>query len=195
MSKETLIPAGAVLVRDFVNTYEPQVDREDLSTPDRLRDWLAGRKLVSIDAQFQPSDLSAAITVREGLRAVLLGHAGHSGDPRAVSALNETLAEVPVRITFADGSYRLVGASSTPLGEALGQLADAIRQCAEDGAWPRLKVCARDTCRWAFYDASRNQVRRWCSMAGCGNHIKMQRAYAARKNRRRPEPLATEREQ
>ena len=183
MSKEMEISAGALLVRDFVNTYEPQVDREDLSTPDRLRDWLAGRKLVSIDAQLQPSDLSAAITVREGLRVVLLGHAGHSGDPRAVSALNETLAEVPVRITFADGSYRLVGASSTPLGEALGQLADAIRQCAEDGAWPRLKVCARDTCRWAFYDASRNQVRRWCSMAGCGNHIKMQRAYAARKNR------------
>jgi predicted RNA-binding Zn ribbon-like protein len=42
-------------------------------------------------------------------------------------------------------------------------------------------VCDRDTCRWAFYDASRNQARRWCSMAGCGNHIKMHRAYAARK--------------
>ncbi|WP_198671650.1 CGNR zinc finger domain-containing protein [Desertihabitans aurantiacus] len=36
-------------------------------------------------------------------------------------------------------------------------------------------MCARDSCRWAFDDASRNQVRRWCSMAGCGNHIKMQR--------------------
>jgi predicted RNA-binding Zn ribbon-like protein len=188
MSKETEVPAGAELVRDFVNTYEPQVDRDDLSTPDRLRDWLAGRKLVSIDAQLHPADLSAAITVREGLRAVLLGHAGHPSDPTAVSALNQTLADVPVRITFADGSYSLVGASSTPLGEALGQLADAIRQCAEDGAWPRLKVCARDTCRWAFYDASRNRVRRWCSMAGCGNHIKMQRAYAARKNRERRSP-------
>jgi predicted RNA-binding Zn ribbon-like protein len=26
-------------------------------------------------------------------------------------------------------------------------------------------------------------VRRWCSMAGCGNHVKMQRAYAVRKAR------------
>ncbi|WP_454085637.1 CGNR zinc finger domain-containing protein [Georgenia sp. Marseille-Q6866] len=59
----------------------------------------------------------------------------------------------------------------------------AIRCSAQDGTWTRLKVCARDTCRWAFYDASRNQARRWCSMAGCGNHVKMKRAYAARKQR------------
>ena len=49
--------------------------------------------------------------------------------------------------------------------------------------WARLKVCRAEDCRWAFYDASRNQVRRWCSMSGCGNHVKMRRAYQARKSR------------
>jgi predicted RNA-binding Zn ribbon-like protein len=29
-----------------------------------------------------------------------------------------------------------------------------------------------------------NQVRRWCSMAECGNYVKMRRTYAARKNRK-----------
>ena len=43
--------------------------------------------------------------------------------------------------------------------------------------WARLKVCARDSCRWAFYDASRNRSGRWCSMAGCGNIVKMRRAH------------------
>ncbi|MFI2651942.1 CGNR zinc finger domain-containing protein [Micromonospora fulviviridis] len=49
-------------------------------------------------------------------------------------------------------------------------------------------MCDRDTCRWAYYDASRNQARRWCSMAGCGNHVKMRRAYAVRRGRRSGTP-------
>jgi predicted RNA-binding Zn ribbon-like protein len=188
MSDEVGVPAAAELIRDFVNTREPQVDRESLSTPDELRRWFSERHLMPANAQLQSSDLAAAIAVREGLRALLLSHAGHSSDNSAVHALNQALAELPMRLTFTDTGYRLVSASETPFGHALGHLADAVRQSSEDGTWPRLKVCARDTCRWAFYDASRNQVRRWCSMAGCGNHIKMQRAYAARKNRKRQPP-------
>jgi hypothetical protein len=46
---------------------------------------------------------------------------------------------------------------------------EAIRRCEQDHTWERLKVCARDTCRCGFYDASRNQTRRWRSMSGCGN--------------------------
>jgi predicted RNA-binding Zn ribbon-like protein len=187
MTKQMDVPPTAALVRDFVNTYEPQVAGEELSSPDKLRAWFIERRLTSSDVHLDGSDLATAITVREGLRAVLLGHAGHTTDTTAVSALNDALAELPVRVSFSTAGYRLVDASSTPIGQALGQLADAIRQCSEDGAWPRLKVCARDTCRWAFYDSSRNQVRRWCSMAGCGNQIKMQRAYAARRNRGRPQ--------
>jgi len=194
MSDEAGVPPAVQLVRDFVNTHEPQVNEESLSTPDGLRDWLAERRLVPAEAQLHPSDLTAAITVREGLRGLLLGHAGHPTDTAAVDALNHMLAEQPVRMTFADQGYRLVSASTTPFGQALGQLLDAIRQCSEDGTWLRLKVCARDTCRWAFYDASRNQVRRWCSMAGCGNHVKMQRAYAVRKSRERTPTLGDDRQ-
>ncbi len=57
---------------------------------------------------------------------------------------------------------------------------DAIRASTAAGEWERLKVCARDTCRWAFYDASRNHARRWCSMAGCGNYVKMRRRAGER---------------
>jgi len=182
---EARVPDAARLVRDFINTHELQIEREDLARPADLQSWLSERDLVSDDVRLQPADLATAVTIREGLRAILLENAGHGGEAAATSALNQVLAELPLRMTFDHGGYRLVSASSTPIGLAVGQLADAIRQCAEDGSWPRLKVCARDSCRWAFYDTSRNQVRRWCSMAACGNHIKMQRAYAARKNRER----------
>ncbi|MBW3563024.1 MAG: CGNR zinc finger domain-containing protein, partial [Actinobacteria bacterium] len=37
----------------------------------------------------------------------------------------------------------------------------------------RLKVCRSDTCRWAFYDSSRNRSGKWCDMAVCGNRTKV----------------------
>ncbi|HYI53869.1 MAG TPA: CGNR zinc finger domain-containing protein [Microlunatus sp.] len=183
MSDGEEIPPGVRLVRDFVNTYEPQVDEESLQTSDALRDWLIDRRLVPAASAVTDADLAATLVVREGLRNVLLSHAGHAPDPEVMDAFRAVLADLPVRLDFSPFDYRLVSTRTDPVGQALGQLLDAVRQTSLDGTWPRLKVCARDTCRWAFYDASRNQVRRWCSMAGCGNYIKMRRAAATRKAR------------
>ncbi|MET8232158.1 CGNR zinc finger domain-containing protein [Micromonospora sp. NPDC005298] len=183
MDDDAVVPVAARLIRDFVNTYEPQIDDETLTSPDGLRDWFAERRLLPADVPLGPADLDAAVTVREGLRAVLLGHAGHRADPGAIDRLNHTLAAMPVAPRFTADGHRLVATGHTPLDQAVAGLVDAIRECGTDGSWRRLKVCARDTCRWAYYDASRNQARRWCSMAGCGNHIKMRRAYAVRTGR------------
>ena len=183
MTDEQQVPTHIRLVRDFVNTYERQVDQESLTTSDALRDWFVEHRLVAADVLVTDSDLATTFALREGFRNVLLGHAGHDPDPQAMKAFHAALAELPVRLDFDADGYRLVSTRTDPVGQALGQLLDAVRQTSQDGTWSRLKVCARDTCRWAFYDASRNQVRRWCSMAGCGNHVKMQRAYATRKAR------------
>lgn len=45
--------------------------------------------------------------------------------------------------------------------------------------WPRLKACREDTCRWAFYDHSKNRSGHWCSMEVCGARHKA-RQYRAR---------------
>lgn len=183
MSSEIEVPPAARLVRDFVNTAEPQVAGEVLTSPERLAGWFAEQRLVDPGARLGPADLTAAVSIREGLRSVLLGHAGHSADPDALERLTGVLATVPVRPVFSVDGYRLAAAGGTAFDGACAQLVDAIRRCREDGTWGRLKVCARETCRWAYYDASRNQVRRWCSMEGCGNHVKTKRAYAVRKQR------------
>ena len=179
------VPPRIRLIRDFINTYEPQVDEESLSSSSALRDWLVDQTLMPTGSSVTEADLGAALTVREGFRNVLLSHAGHEPDPAAIDAFRALLADLPVRFDFdvGTGGYRLVSARPDPVGQALSQLLDAVRETSQDGTWPRLKVCARDTCRWAFYDASRNQVRRWCSMAGCGNYVKMRRSYASRKAR------------
>jgi predicted RNA-binding Zn ribbon-like protein len=175
VSDETAVPSAVRLVRDFVNTYEPQVDQESLTTVDELARWFAERGLLPADGRLRPADLTIAITIREGLRAVLLGHAGHPVDPEAVRRLDEALATAPVLLSLAGGGPRLVPAGGPALGGALAGLVEAVRQSAEDQVWTRLKACDRETCRWAYYDASRNQSRRWCSMAGCGNYVKMRR--------------------
>jgi predicted RNA-binding Zn ribbon-like protein len=44
-----------------------------------------------------------------------------------------------------------------------------------DDDWERLKLCGSRTCRWAFFDRSRNHSSRWCRMASCGNRQKAKR--------------------
>jgi predicted RNA-binding Zn ribbon-like protein len=174
--------AGVLLVRDFVNTREPQTGSEVLASPQALHSWFAGRGLVRQDVTMDDRDLHAVVAVREGLRELLLTHAGREADPRVLAELDRRLAQFPVRLSFDGGSARLLPSGSRPPDHAVGAIVEAIRAAAEDGSWPRLKVCARETCRWAFYDASRNQARRWCSMAGCGNYVKMRRVAEARRS-------------
>jgi predicted RNA-binding Zn ribbon-like protein len=182
--EDDVLPDAARLLRDFVNTREPQVDSELLTDAGRLGTWLTQHRLLPAGTPVSAADLGTAIRVREGLRGILLGHAGHAVDRASLESLNVTLTEVPVHLAFeADGGYRLRGSAPDSFGSALAGLLDAVREAEMEGSWLRLKVCARDSCRWAFYDGSRNQVRRWCSMAGCGNHVKMQRAYRNRKAR------------
>ncbi|MEV0890226.1 CGNR zinc finger domain-containing protein [Promicromonospora sp. NPDC050262] len=179
---DTWAPPSPGLVRDFVNSYEPQEDAESLDSATALRDWFAARGLVPANARMTADDVAAAHRIREGLRAVLLGHAGHDADDDGAArrALDAELARLPLRVSFdADGGLRLTAAGS-PFEQGIAGVLDAVRRSEAAGEWERLKVCARDTCRWAFYDASRNHARRWCSMAGCGNYIKMRRRSADR---------------
>jgi len=172
---------AATLLRDYVNTREPQVGTDRLDGPAVMAEWFEVRGLSPARTPLSGRHVQQAIDVREGLRALFMIHAGHDPDVHALERLEQVLAEIPVRVKLDSEGYALLPSPSThPLAGPVAGIADAIRQCSEDGTWQRLKVCARDSCRWAFYDASRNQVKRWCSMAGCGNHVKMKRAYARR---------------
>jgi predicted RNA-binding Zn ribbon-like protein len=46
----------------------------------------------------------------------------------------------------------------------------------ESGLLDRVKRCpGNKDCGWVFLDMSKNSIRRWCSMAGCGNRTKARR--------------------
>lgn len=182
--EDEVIPPAPRIVRDFVNTVEYQEDDEGWQTPADLGGWLRSRGLLDGDGTGgapTDADLALALTVREGLRSVLATHAGHDADPAAIRRLDDALAELPVRVSFAtaDG-FGLVPAAESPVRRALARVLEAVRAATEEGSWPRLKVCDRDSCRWAYYDYSKNRSGRWCTMAGCGNAVKMQKAHARR---------------
>jgi predicted RNA-binding Zn ribbon-like protein len=163
------IPPATALLRDFVNTVEWQVDDESWTSPADLAAWLTentGVTTTSITAD----DLTLARRIREGLRAVLLMHAGHDPLATSIADLNAAIGAVPLRMSF-----DALGAVSLESGQPLAVILAAIETARGDGSFERLKACSRDSCRWAYWDGSRNRSGRWCSMAGCGNYLKMRR--------------------
>jgi predicted RNA-binding Zn ribbon-like protein len=107
------------------------------------------------------------------------GPATAPGAAGAASALELAAARLPLRVAELAGRPALVPAAGGVRG-ALAWLTAAMVASAADGSWERLKICADDTCQWAFLDSSKNRSKHWCSMQACGNRSKT-RAYRARR--------------
>jgi predicted RNA-binding Zn ribbon-like protein len=159
----------ALLVRDFVNTFDVQCDIDEFGAPSDLGGWLAERGLLTSGARADEADLGVAVALREGLRAAMLRQDARPG-------LEGLLAALPLRLSL-DGPA-LVPLHGGVRG-ALARVAAAVVASAADGTWARLKVCRATSCRWAFLDTSKNRSRVWCSMRMCGNRTKT-RTYRAR---------------
>lgn len=143
---------------DFLNTYDPGSDTEDLPNDAAARAWFAARGLATKSLR-----AAEARAVRTELRDAAEGRT----PPTAA------LRRVPLCACVEDGEPVLT--SEHPLGPLV---ATAVR-LAFEGRWDRLKLCDAETCRYAFYDGSRNRSGRWCSMASCGNRAKT-RAFRER---------------
>jgi predicted RNA-binding Zn ribbon-like protein len=85
---------------------------------------------------------------------------------------------VPLRLTVA-GHEPVLGGGGAGATGYLGDVLAAVGRTVAAGTWERLKICANDECRWAFYDRSKNRAGRWCTMAVCGNRTKT-RVYRER---------------
>ena len=131
-----------------------------------------------IDVEVVPAEAKAsrqgldAVRVREALRELLLAHNGVDVDAAAASAtLDDVARKANLGVRFHEGRPVL-----EPEGDgaaaALGRLIATVAELAQSDKWPRLKACRDETCRYVFYDQSRNRSRAWCSMEVCGNREK-----------------------
>jgi predicted RNA-binding Zn ribbon-like protein len=173
-------PGELALVQSFINSHydlELRHGADLLATPGALRDWLLARELIDAGARVGQRELARAVTVREGLREL-----ARSGGQREVvepvlEQLNQAAGGAAVEVRFARGGPRFVPHSGGGVAAALGLVLAFAGQAMIDGSFSRLKVCPGEDCGWAFYDHSRNQTGRWCSMSVCGGRAKARTHY------------------
>jgi predicted RNA-binding Zn ribbon-like protein len=177
---------------DLVNTLEhsKDSDTEHLPDPASLVAWLAVNGLLDEDERVdevgriaaRPSEGEKALADARSLRRALR----HAVDARvrATDVMPADIAELnrwlriprTVRLVATSAGLTLVDAGTDrPIKRALGLLADAGARAVTAGDLDRLRTCANEDCRWAFYDTSRSGRRKWCDMASCGNRAKARR--------------------
>lgn len=185
-------PEQLRLVESFANSVDVEGGEDDLDSLDRFARWLAAHGFPAAAAAATTADLDLARALRSALRDEMLAHGGHEpeGDPEPSPAegpaaadprrrLDELAARIPLRAHFGAGPATLV-----PVGQGvpavLGQVLAAVVVAERDGLWHRIKICREDTCRWVYFDRSKNASKTWCSMQVCGNRNKT-RAYRGRR--------------
>lgn len=145
---------------------------------DDLSTWLAER-FDRLGEDADERDLVDALALRAAVnrlaRAEVDAAAAEADDVDTVNLFAAT-PDIPPAI---EGGHRQAGRSRVRTGQALSTIArDAVRLLAGNTEG-RIRECGADDCDLVFYDESRTNNRRWCSMQRCGNRAKV-RAFRAR---------------
>ncbi len=168
------------LCLDFAYTGSMSENRagEKLNTPADLNGWLSQRfeRLQDVTAD---GELRDAIALRRAIGAIART-LNHGATPAAddVDTIN-LFAATPNIPPVLTGGNRQAGRSSVRAGQALATIARDAVGLFTGGGGGRLRECAAGDCALIFFDESRSNNRRWCSMQRCGNRSKV-RAHRAR---------------
>lgn len=156
-----------------------------IGNPAALIHWarLAG---VSLPATTGPEDVARTLTLREALRTGFKAILRREPVPDAViAAVNTTLQGLSLRLTVTrsdSASGLALSQRETVLGNPLDVAAAKDFARFVGGAEPeRMRHCANPSCTMVFHDHGKNNRRRWCSMAACGNRDKVARFRARQK--------------
>ncbi|MEU5994114.1 CGNR zinc finger domain-containing protein [Spirillospora sp. NPDC047418] len=176
-------PMPLRVIEEFVNTRRR--DGDEIATPDQLATWLHARGLMPAGTVVNAEQRDRGERIREGLRALIAeNNAQPVSSPRpdglnpaARAELADLTREFPLMLDVTVSPPRLVARTRAPVDAALASLLAVVAEAVADGTWTRLKACREPSCRWAYYDHSRNRRRTWCSMDICGNRAKARASH------------------
>jgi predicted RNA-binding Zn ribbon-like protein len=150
---------------------------ESLDTASALDAWLADR-FPGLDAASDRGLLDGRALQTALAHLTAATGAGESAAAEDVDVVNLFAATPDIPPSLAGGS-RQAGRSRAHIGQAFSAMArEGIAVFGPEGA-ERVRACAADDCDLIFYDGSRSNNRRWCSMQRCGNRAKV-RAHRSR---------------
>ncbi len=200
---------GNALCLDFVNTVEPRAvarhggqPREYLTDYEELIAWsqhaailtdAEGQALLA-EARKQPAGAQAAVAHAIALREVLyrIFFAIAKGQEPQCADLDTLIRAYGDAIHNAQ--FVAVGAgfdvvwsgTDGKLDRPLWPIARSAIDVLMHGERARVKDCPTHGagCGWLFYDTSKNNSRRWCSMGGCGVPEKERRRAKRRRGER-----------
>ena len=176
---------GGRLAMDFANSGSP---RRPLSWEELLL-FLEASRVISPERsavllelpETEPlaahTLLQRASSFRDALRRIFLTLIRRDAPkPEAIEAINELLrvTEGHDELLFDGEGWRIeFVARENGLEWLLAAVARSAAEIVAEGPDARVRVCANPDCGLLFYDASRTKLRRWCSMAVCGNRHKV----------------------
>lgn len=169
-------PGSLALIQRFINSVELPDGADELASEALAAHWL--REATGRAVPVRTKDWKRLVATREALRDLLEAHTGENVDPAVAVRLQKLLGRSPVRPVLTARGARLA-VDCDGVDGFLGTISTAIVEATLLGTWERFKVCRSDTCRWAYYDHSKNGGGMWCSMRSCGSREKA-RAYRAR---------------
>jgi predicted RNA-binding Zn ribbon-like protein len=178
---------GGVLALDFVNTAGGRATEqaiEHLQAPHHLVDWAAHAGAVppAVAARLHgavgPDLLCEALALRETIyRIGAVISQGGSPDAADLAFLKDRAQHAlgGARLAPSGPGYAFDFAQAPAATALLGPIAWSAIDLLATGEFTRLKQCPGHDCGWLFYDRSKNNSRRWCDMAVCGNRSKAKR--------------------
>jgi len=151
---------------------------ERLHGPTDLATWLEGR-FEACDGTVTERDLTDAKGLREAIASIATRlSTDERPDPRHVDVINLFAATPDIPPRLAGGGLQ-AGRTRVRTGQALSTMAREAVFLFSDEQHERIRECAAEDCALVFYDESRSNNRRWCSMQRCGNRAKV-RSHRAR---------------
>ncbi len=162
-------PGSLELVRRFVNTVELPSGPDELDSLEKARAWCLSHGLAPARDQ---GHLTQLRDFRETLRDLLFANNGEGDGPAAWEQMQPFLAST--RLSLAVNPARGLELRPQDKGPIASLLA-VVYESELLGTWTRLRACRKASCRFAYYDHTKNASRAWCSMATCGNQAKAQR--------------------
>ncbi|WP_332107457.1 CGNR zinc finger domain-containing protein [Variovorax sp. PBL-H6] len=189
---------GGVLALDFLNSIASPVDVpvEWLGSGEDFLNWLSKANLVQPETlehmrrSAGPGELDAvaaqARALRNWFRSFVTSHMGARLRPKAIQELeplnrllarDEVYGQIVPRSAGSDGEtisglefvadrrWRSPDTLLLPLAKVMADLVTTVD-------FTQVKGCEWHTCTLLFVDTTRGHMRRWCSMAVCGNRAK-----------------------
>lgn len=170
---------------DLLNTVMSSGEkRTDLIDEDeRFVAWLALTDMLPDSGIVSAGSKSDVQKLREELRtAVDLFNVGIKPPVALTELINGLLADCNIKLALEwdEKGCRLIERFEPGNAGPSGKVAADFARFVCEAEPQRLRHCSNPACTMVFYDTSKNNTRRWCTMSICGNRDKVARFRARR---------------